>query len=84
VPIVWFPRLAAASPRQREGWELIGGGVGIHWGAIDEDMSVASLLQPEAFIRMQEPVRGAPVKDTAAGQRRAPQATRAATRRARR
>jgi len=52
VPLVWFPRLADASPRQRSGWELIGGGIGIHWGAIDEDISVASLLHPENFLRL--------------------------------
>jgi hypothetical protein len=52
VPLVWFPRLADASPRQRSDWELIGGGIGIHWEAIDEDISVASLLRPENFMRL--------------------------------
>jgi len=52
VPLVWFPRLLGASARQRSKWELIGGGIGIHWEAIDEDISVASLLQPENFMRM--------------------------------
>jgi hypothetical protein len=52
VPLVWFPRLLTASPKQRKDWELIGGGIGLHWDAIDEDISVASLLQPEKFIRM--------------------------------
>jgi hypothetical protein len=52
VPLVWFPRLADASPRQRSDWELIGGGIGIHWEAIDEDISVASLLHPENFVRL--------------------------------
>lgn len=52
VPLTWFPRLLAASPRQRGGWELIGGGIGIHWEAVDEDISVASLLQPENFMRL--------------------------------
>ncbi|MGO9257376.1 MAG: DUF2442 domain-containing protein [Bryobacteraceae bacterium] len=52
VPLVWFPWLADASLRQRSEWELIGGGVGIHWEAIDEDISVASLLQPENFVRL--------------------------------
>ena len=56
VPVVWFPRLAAASPRQRSDWELIGGGIGIHWDAIDEDISVASLLHPENFMRVPEQV----------------------------
>lgn len=44
VPIAWFPRLESASPRQRQEWRLIGGGVGIHWEAIDEDISVEGLL----------------------------------------
>ena len=52
VPLVWFPRLVRASAEQRAEWELIGGGVGIHWEAIDEDISVASLLQPENFMRL--------------------------------
>jgi len=52
VPLVWFPRLADASRRQRSDWELIGGGIGIHWEAIDEDISVASLLHPENFVRL--------------------------------
>ena len=52
VPLVWFPRLAHASPRERTDWELIGGGIGIHWEAIDEDVSVASLLRPENFMRL--------------------------------
>jgi hypothetical protein len=54
VPLEWFPRLAAATPRQRKQWEPIGGGIGIHWDAIDEDISVASLLQPERFMRIAE------------------------------
>ncbi len=58
VPLVWFPRLADASPRQRAEWELIGGGVGLHWEAIDEDISVVSLLRPENFVRM--PTRPVP------------------------
>jgi hypothetical protein len=33
-------------------WELIGGGIGIHWEAIDEDILIASLLQPENFMRL--------------------------------
>ena len=52
VPLAWFPRLVAASPKQRADWELIGGGIGIHWDTIDEDISVASLLRPENFMRL--------------------------------
>jgi hypothetical protein len=52
VPLAWFPRLLEATPAQRAEWELIGGGIGIHWEAIDEDISIASLLQPENFMRL--------------------------------
>lgn len=44
VPLEWFPRLRNASDQQRNNWRLIGGGVGIHWEAIDEDISIESLL----------------------------------------
>lgn len=44
VPLEWFPRLQHATDEQRQKWELIGRGVGIHWEDIDEDISVAGLL----------------------------------------
>ncbi|MCI0439599.1 MAG: DUF2442 domain-containing protein [Chloroflexi bacterium] len=44
VPIIWFPLLHEASPRQRERYEIGGGGVSLHWPEIDEDLSVAGLL----------------------------------------
>ena len=43
-PLAWFPRLRDASNEQKNNWRLIGRGVGIHWEDIDEDISVASLL----------------------------------------
>ncbi len=45
VPLTWFPRLLHATPEQRERWELLGDGEGIHWAEIDEDLSVAGLLR---------------------------------------
>ena len=51
-PLAWFPRLVGASATQLADWELIGGGIGIHWEAVDEDISVASLPQPENFMRL--------------------------------
>lgn len=57
---VWFPRLADAPPRERSDWELIGGGIGIHWEAIDEDISVESLLRPEHFMRLPDKAPEAP------------------------
>ena len=44
VPLVWFPRLARASKEQRDNWELLGDGEGIHWPDIDEDLSINGLL----------------------------------------
>jgi hypothetical protein len=43
-PLEWFPRLLRATPAQRTQWRLIGGGIGIHWEDLDEDISVKSLL----------------------------------------
>ncbi len=45
VPLGWYPRLAEGSPAERRRWELIGTGVGIHWPALDEDISVEGLLR---------------------------------------
>ena len=45
VPIDWYPRLAAGTPAERRRWKLIGPGIGIHWPALDEDISVDALLR---------------------------------------
>jgi hypothetical protein len=49
-PLAWYPRLAHGTIDERRSWRLIGGGRGVHWPAIDEDISVANLLggQPSA------------------------------------
>jgi hypothetical protein len=44
IPLAWFPRLLHGTPDQREQWELIGHGEGLHWEALDEDISIAGLL----------------------------------------
>ncbi len=44
VPLSWYPRLVHATPEERENWELIGDGQGIHWPDLDEDISVEMLL----------------------------------------
>jgi len=44
VPLEWFPRLRDASPESRRNWRLLGGGIGVHWPEVDEDISVAGLL----------------------------------------
>jgi hypothetical protein len=43
-PLECFPRLQDAAPSQSAHWRTIGGGVGIHWPDLDEDISVAGLL----------------------------------------
>jgi hypothetical protein len=40
VPLAWYPRLLHASVDDRDHWELASAGCGIHWPAIDEDLSV--------------------------------------------
>lgn len=45
MPLEWSERLRKATPKQRKAWRLIGGGVGIHWESIDEDILVESLLR---------------------------------------
>ncbi|MCP5518708.1 MAG: DUF2442 domain-containing protein [Verrucomicrobiales bacterium] len=44
VPLAWFPRLLHGTPAERGQWELIGRGSGIHWPALDEDVSLKGLL----------------------------------------
>jgi hypothetical protein len=43
-PLAWFPRLRDATPAQRQNWEAIGRGHGIHWPDLDEDISVRALM----------------------------------------
>ena len=57
VPLDCFPRLQRATPRERKKWELIGGGLGIHWPLIDEDISVENLLAPRPQRRRRAAVR---------------------------
>ena len=44
VPLAWYPRLAHATPDERLNCRLIGGGEGVHWPDVDEDISVEGLL----------------------------------------
>ncbi len=44
VPRAWYPRLAHATAGERNSWRLLGGGRGIHWPAVDEDIRIANLL----------------------------------------
>ncbi len=44
-PLVWYPRLLNASVSQRKNWKISGGGYGIHWPELDEDLSTEGLLR---------------------------------------
>ena len=45
VPLVWFPRLLDATAAQLANWQICGGGYGIHWPDLDEDLSTEGLLR---------------------------------------
>ena len=44
VPLAYFPRLLNATPEQRDDYIIGGGGIGLHWDDLDEDISVENLL----------------------------------------
>jgi len=45
VPLAWYPKLLHASTQQRSNWRVAGGGYGIHWPDLDEDLSTEGLLR---------------------------------------
>ena len=45
VPLVWYPRLLNATEEQRKNWRISGGGYGLHWEDVDEDLSTEGLLR---------------------------------------
>jgi hypothetical protein len=48
VPLAWYPRLVHGTAYERGKWRLGGGGHGIHWSELDEDISVENLLAGKA------------------------------------
>jgi hypothetical protein len=54
VPLAWFPRLLHGAPEEREHWELIGRGSGIHWPDLDEDISLEGLLAGRSSAESQQ------------------------------
>lgn len=56
VPLVWFPRLSAAKSDARNDIRLVGRGEGLHWPAIDEDVSVPALLDGRpSYLHRKQP-----------------------------
>ena len=44
VPLAWSWRLSEATPTQRDNYEIIGDGRGVHWPDVDEDLSVDGMF----------------------------------------
>jgi hypothetical protein len=63
VPLAWYPRLLSATSEQRRHWEMAGGGYGIHWPDIDEDLSTEGLLRGGPRSPQTYPARGAGPRD---------------------
>jgi len=59
VPLQWYPKLLKATPEERAYWKVSGGGYGIHWPKIDEDLSTEGLLRgaPAPNSRKSQTVR---------------------------
>ena len=58
VPYAWYPRLLHATPEQRTNWQTCGGGYGIHWPELDEDLSTEGLLRGAPAPRAFQPASG--------------------------
>lgn len=43
-PLAWFPSLQHATTKQRNRYELVAGGYGIHWEELDEDLTAGGFL----------------------------------------
>ena len=66
VPLAWYPRLLHARAAQRAHWKIAGGGYGIHWPDIDEDLSTDGLLRgaPAPRKLQRRPAAKRPLKPT--------------------
>lgn len=58
VPLAWYPRLLHATSEQRKNWRIAGGGFGIHWPDIDEDLSTEGLLRGAPAPNRSAPATG--------------------------
>ena len=56
VPLAWSWRLSDATQEQRQNFEIIGDGDGVHWPEIDEDISARGILYGVPAKRPKHPV----------------------------
>ena len=52
-PLGWYPRLTHATREERDRWQLIGGGAGVHWPDLDEDISIGACSRIDPQPRSQ-------------------------------
>ena len=71
VPLAWSWRLSDATPAQRQNWELIGGGHGVHWPDVDEDISAEGMLHGIPAHRPAAPPANRPLQPTSRAKRKA-------------
>src|SRR6266850_8572913 len=57
VPLAWYPRLIHGTTEEKNNWRWIGDREGIHWLALDEDISVENLLLGKASGESQDSFR---------------------------
>ena len=57
LPLIWYPRLFRATQAQRDHYEFMGRGFGVHWPDVDEDLSAKSLAlgKPSVEFLKQQP-----------------------------
>lgn len=55
IPLAWFPRLLHASPEQRNAYRISATGRGLHWDDLDEDISVAGLIEGRGDMTQKRP-----------------------------
>ncbi len=58
VPLNNFSRLKKATQKQLNNWELIGGGIGIRWDELDEDVSIKGLIKDSAISSVLHQLQG--------------------------
>ena len=59
VPLIWSWRLSEASEAERQHFDILGDGQGIHWPDIDEDISVEGMLHGTPAYRPNKPTKQA-------------------------
>ena len=68
VPLAWSWRLSDATPQQRNNFEIMGNGQGVHWPAVDEDISAAGMLCGTPTRRPKRPTKPRQATIAPAGQ----------------